>query len=216
MRIGAVADHQRHALAEGEGSRQGGCARLLRNRCLRRQRQRRRRRIARNRGGCIRDQRQPHLCRGLVGLAAGIGSHDGQRRLVIVLRAGIVAVGLVGQRTLDVARDQHAVRRRHDVGGRLVLGEPDRLATVGNRAIEIAPDAPDRGPVDQRLRQRRVEPDGAAASRQSATSRRRMAVSRKRRSACWLPGATRGFTAPPGARRTGASGSSIPSVGRVC
>lgn len=60
---------------------------------------------------------------------------------------------------MGVGGDQHAVRRRHDVDRRLVLGEPDRLGAVGNGAIEIVLRAPDRGAVDQRLRQRRIEPD---------------------------------------------------------
>ncbi len=60
---------------------------------------------------------------------------------------------------MGVAGDQHAAGRRRDVDGRFAFASRIASRAVGDRAVEVALGAPDRGAVDQRLRQRRIEPD---------------------------------------------------------
>jgi hypothetical protein len=153
MRISAVADHQRHALADRNSGR-------------------RRRRRGNGRGGRRSSWRGTLSWRGgllqqrksdprgrLIGLAAGVGSLAFQRRGVILLRALIVALRFMGEAALGVSRYQHAGRRRHHIDRRAGLGEADRLCGIGDGALEIALGAPDHGAVGERRGQRRIEPD---------------------------------------------------------
>jgi hypothetical protein len=107
----------------------------------------------------VRQQRQPDLCGGLVGLAAGIRRHAFERRVVIFPGAGGVALRFVGEGALNVSADQHAARRRHDIHRRFGLGEPDRLAGIGDGAVDIALGAPDHRAIVVGRGERRIEPD---------------------------------------------------------
>ena len=82
-----------------------------------------------------------------------------ERGGVVLFGAVEVALGFIGVGALGVGRNQHAAGRRHDVGRRFRPGQPDRFGGIGDGAVEIALGAPDHRAVDQRLRQRRVEPD---------------------------------------------------------